>query len=1027
MEQVYRFWSCVILSFCVALPAAAAEWRLVFEDGFERPELGDDYDVARAEFARIEDGQLLFAGRFAHVYIDRPFKMDVRIEFDCMAWPERPPCDLGMFMNEAYIVSFGARENRANHIHSNDLNAVDLEPPFVIEPGKRYHIVAQREGKRISYTVNDTLAIEGESDDLLGGPSFDRHAFMTYGGMMVDHVKVYERSEPHPETKVYMTEFPEIPLYRDGREVKARVAVSDTARKAIKALNAGDFDQAKQLFGKEADLAIRMLGLAHVLADVRYDERPAYGRYHGGEDYGELGALEKRWEETAKANPGNALLQALVPALKHFGKLPRNKRYRNDARMLVELGPDNNPFYDKARFLQARYLYWGGMEGANSEEKNTALAVMRDLYERYPECELLQEYVGEPVPWGQEYLADTTKAPKWAAYLREAYARELAILEHFCKHRQAPDGTLGDGFGDDVEMMRKWVPIAAVSSCAKPVRDAIARLADGAWVAYAPYGYHGGIADVEHTAEPTADTFPTMLLINHGDPRYHVYNLKACETISNVMLGTDNLGYPRFKATLIGGEGVIGGLGLQDHLAAGGDTGYHARAMKFFLWLAWYGNAEACDLYLKWVDGWRNTAMTDAPDKPVGVLPGTIWYPSGSYNPPNGEKWYSDKAYNYYGTMGMPNMLHRSFMAAYALSGDRKFLHPIQRMMDYSTYGPYKPEVGEPPSLEWLRSHLAHQGGSTTTALYRMFTGERVYDEYTRRFGMASQVYQIDQDVMRYEESFQKAAESLRHNLNYWTTEVMATDRHHLPAVAEVWGAYTGAVTTTVDAEFPTMGVTYETPDANFAAMVTENTDTRLRVRLYSFWDEPTEMKLKFWRLKPGKYVMMQGEQMPGEKPFQSRYGWSEPQYVEILHKGDLCTITLPRGRTWVVDLRLHEEIDVPEIACDLAIHERDIAVEGDTLTATVHNIGSKGAENFTVALQHKDGSQWHTVKTQSVEHLSQPVGYNPCTKAVTFPDVKSGKWRVVLDPDSTLFELNELNNAAAVTQQERILDTRHD
>jgi hypothetical protein len=508
-----------------------------------------------------------------------------------------------------------------------------------------------------------------------------------------------------------------------------------------------------------------------------------------------------------------------------------------------------------------------------------------------------------------------------------------------------------------------------------------------------------------------------MLLINHGDPRYHEYNLKACETVSTVMMGTDDLGYPRFKATLIGGEGVIGGLGLQDHLMAGGDTGYHARAMKFFLWLAWYGNAEARDLYLKWVEGWRNTAMIDAPDKPAGVLPGTIWYPSGSYNPPNGEKWYSDKAYNYYGTMGMAEMLNRSFMGAYALSGDRKFLHPIQRMMDYSTYGPYQPEAGKPPTMTWFRSHLAHQGGSTTTSLYRMFTGERIYDEYTRRFGTAPQVYQIDQDVTRYEESFQEAAESLRHNLAYWTTEVMSTDRHHLPAVAEVWGAYTGAVTTTVDAEFPTMGVTYETPDANFAAMVTENTETRLRVRLYSFWEKPTQMNLKLWRLMPGKYVMTQGEQMEGERPFQSRYGWSDPQYIEILHKGDLCNITLPPGKTWVVDLRLHEEIDVPDIACDLAIHERDVVTKGNTLTAVIHNIGSKSAENFTVSLQRKDGNDWRGVGSYTIERLSQPVDYKPFNSTVTFSDVKSGRYRVIIDSEDQLFELNELNNVATVTR----------
>jgi ATP-dependent helicase HrpA len=47
-----------------------------------------------------------------------------------------------------------------------------------------------------------------------------------------------------------------------------------------------------------------------------------------------------------------------------------------------------------------------------------------------------------------------------------------------------------------------------------------------------------------------------------------------------------------------------------------------------------------------------------------------------------------------------------------------------------------------------------------------------------------------------------------------------------------VFGAYTGAVCSFRDSKTPTISVTYDTPDLNFAAVVTETTTERLRVML---------------------------------------------------------------------------------------------------------------------------------------------------------------------------------------------------
>ena len=86
--------------------------------------------------------------------------------------------------------------------------------------------------------------------------------------------------------------------------------------------------------------------------------------------------------------------------MRNFSRLALTRSGRNDARLLIERGPHHNPFYHKGRFYQARYDYRDGMEGASAAHKQKALSVMRELFEMYPENRVLQEYVGEPIPWG---------------------------------------------------------------------------------------------------------------------------------------------------------------------------------------------------------------------------------------------------------------------------------------------------------------------------------------------------------------------------------------------------------------------------------------------------------------------------------------------------------------------------------------------------------------------------------------------------------------------------------------------------
>ncbi len=364
-------------------------------------------------------------------------------------------------------------------------------------------------------------------------------------------------------------------------------------------------------------------------------------------------------------------------------------------------------------------------------------------------------------------------------------------------------------------------------------------------------------------------------------------------------------------------------------------------------------------------------------------------------------------------------MIHDSFLTAYFLSGDRKFLEPFQLMMDIATRGPLlNPREYAHGSKEWTYAKVVHQGGSDETSVYRWLTGERVYDEYTKRHGKPTQLYQMDHDLPAYQKSFEGTAKGLRNNFAMRTSEVIATDRAGLGGARTTFGAYTGAVVHLRDARAPTMSVTWETPDTDFAALVTESTRQRLRVWIYSFRPQTTQIGMRLWRLDHGDYVLREGELMKGEHHFQHRYGWKPSRTVRVAHKGESVYVDVPSGRVWVVDLRLGRAIHTPEHAPDLAIARRDITTKAgsDVLTVNVmvHNIGNADAAAFKVALQAKVGERWREVAETSVRLLSGPQNLEPSAMTVTLQAERNDlgeRWRVVLDPDNVIHELYEANN----------------
>ena len=869
----------------VPTTSAGDPWQPVFTDDFERGELGADWYL-RGGKARIESGRLILEGAGATLLVDRPFAPDVRIEFTAEALPGLPPCDLSVAMGASrllgyhYLLAFGGESNRANRILGpRDGGVRDRKPAMLIEPGRRYRITALKEGRRLALEVDGKTLLETQDADPVGGPGFDRVGLVTWNGMIVDDVRVSERVSPAPDGPRVLSRLQPMGWRWQNRKLEPTGQASPELAPALVAYNAGRIDEAVRLLFEQGSLEPEGVALlAWCLGDLAHEEKPA-----------ELAGLATRARDTAAGYRDHPAMADLALAAEWFSRLNLRSRDRVAAVRLMSLDPQSNPFNHKARLWLARYHYAAALEGADRTRVAEAMEMFNALKAIWPEHPGLRELTGERVPWGKELIRPDSDGPEWARCLQEAAARHQAILNWWFAKRQAPDGQLGGGWGDDVEILRGWAPAACWSSACEPAIAGIERLAEGVWTHVLQDGYDADPGDVEHSAEPSADSLPPMLLLRHGDAKWLERNRLSARTIRERFMAVNQRGHLQFISSEFGATQTRTGP------QAGGDTGYSGRPMRHLLWLAWMGDVQAKKTYLDWCDAWLDATMRAEGSKPAGFVPASLFFPSGSTAPPDGRAWH-DTAAHYYGFPGLPRMTHEQFLSAYWLSGDKKYLEPVRIVLEVNQGPIHELDPARPADDPYnLAVRQMHQADGKIIATYRWLTGDRTYDQLLLRRGpTAYQRFLVDGDEARYLGSLRQLAERLRSNWATRTSEVLQTDRAGLDGSVDVLSAYTGAVRDFTDSATPTIAATWDSPNLDFAAVVLAADTRTLRIRLYSFADKPVSLGLHAWRLAPGRYTLTAGP--PGKAPAVTRT-------ITHTRPGSPIPLDLPARTEWSIQL----------------------------------------------------------------------------------------------------------------------------
>jgi len=991
-------------------------WTLSFQDDFERTELGGDWT---SNDAVISKGRMLVgSNRPACAKIIKAFPADVKIEFDAEAFEGKPPCDLSVTlaaerlsgMDWNYLLAFGGENNTVNKIiGGRKLKAVrDKNPEKLIEPKRKYHIVAAKEGKRLSLLLDGEPLLEAYDDQIMGGPGFDAVGLVTWNGMYVDKVRVYERVEPHPDTPRYVLNLKGLCLSTDqAGKLRASTKASPLVQRAVKAYNKGGLNEAKRIF-QTLSGEYKAAGLAYVYGNLYYEEEP-----------NDFARLDELFSKLSKENLKDKRLTEYAWAASLFNRVRIFPRDPKACSLLMALGPKDNPFYDKAKLYRARFLRASGQEGGDRRKIETATTMFRELKSKAPRHTVLRELTGEQIPWGKDLIDNDPDTPRWAALLHEMYVRQLKILKWWFEVRQREDGQLGGGWGDDVEILRSWGPFATISNAEPLITDGIEKLCQGVWDNVLVEGYDAGYGDVEHSAEPSADTIPTMLAIKYGNPIWFERNLASCRRIRDFYTGIDAKGYVRFKSAFFGGDRA------GTHIREGGDNYYSTRPMKHLLWASWYGNIAAKDFYLNWVRGWLDATMTPKYNKIAGIIPANIWYPSGDIAPPNGAPW-NDPYYNYMGCCNLSNYwMQDTFLSAYRLSGNSKFLQPFHTFMTWQQSEMPKgskkfPDLDEDP-LGWAISQAKGGLNSNTLAQYRWLTQDNTYDNLIIERLWPAQRLQLTGDCESFLKIIENALQRLRINFNLQTREVIQTDRAGLAGSSLSFGAYTGGVREWKDAGMPTMAVTWDVPHADFSALVVGATPKELCVWIYNHRPENMKVGMRLWQLLPGEYKVRHG---PIQRNTSKKIQESKSTVGKFILKGRAgrYELEVPSRRETIIKFQLVHALKRRELLPDPAICADDITIlktneKLATLKLTVHNLGSTPARELLVVVVSGSQGEKRVLARTVIDIIPESRDLQPSTVLITLNKITlSPGLKVMIDPDKKIKEICESNNEASIS-----------
>ena len=655
---------------------------------------------------------------------------------------------------------------------------------------------------------------------------------------------------------------------------------------------------------------------------------------------------------------------------------------------------------------------WGAHEHpevdmpAVSREARELFVPLRHLWELQPD----HPKVRALWLWTHKYFEDSSpveplpvpaceNAPRWALLQRELFDLSTGVLYWWIENRQTPNGELGDGWGDDTDLIQNFAKLALIRDPGGRLRKAVKAVADGVYGAgRIKNGINARTTDTLHAYEEGVNAQPVMALIDYGNPLYVERMMAAAKTVEEHLTAINKHGRRRFRSWYFGADEV------REKGRYGADHPGNALFCHPALFLSFYSRHPRTVKFLReWVDGWLELYERD--------LAQGLDYPKHTLFDDTQviSRDYKCRGYGYVDL----------YPALYRMTGERRYqeaerfwTEPKQRFMRGANYMPalqiIDREKHRQDLIDWAR-----EANLTRIANDSM--------------GIAARQRIVEWEVSGEERAAYEALEGcvrkLRLTFEAHTWAEPINDRIWLPDHPMVV-MMQGGMSDQRNQLYPRHYVSYGPPSrsgrfgaqafSDFAAWVREKTDEHLRLWLYSFAPRAEEGLIRVWRTPLGTYRVTIG---PDADEDGRPDAGSETRQM-MLHRFAGVPVTLPPRQLMAVDIVLIEKSREDFwTRPDLAVTSDDAqwSDDGDALTVVLHNVGNSPAQNVVVRLADQRGK---TLAERTVPSIEAPLDLVPRRVPVTFTGLKGavGRRRAVhvqVDPENAIVELNAHNNTA--------------
>ena len=844
---------------------------------------------------------------------------------------------------------------------------------------------------------------------------------------------------------------------RDGRLDLARTVASPALGEALAAFNGGRYEDAlRRLEGAteapaRVPRAILELWLAGRL-EVE-DERELVEKA--------LAVLDPHCDRHPEENGAAEIVsdaRTFERALRMHrtrGELGKNHFVENAKAIgLWWLVRDDSPLFDKSQLYIARAAH---MLLPYFPTRGTEREILRRVEAKYPSnryVRYLLHHQWEPYGDGSrfddwrmtDYGPKLEGAPAWVRALYPAWAGMLDWAEWFLGFKQAPDGSIGGGWGDDVEVIGSFGYLGFTSRGVSDLTlEGTRKLVEGVWnlsEVDPEIGYCLPLSDAEHTAEWTGNTLGMMVQIDYGNPKWIERSMKTAKLMRDLWTDYDRHGRRRFRANYFGGA-QVGGGGQQN------DSWINYRAIRpAAAVLRYNGNPTIARLYVELADAWLASALLTDRGKPRGVIPAEVSFPDGTPGGAGSPSWYSASHAVDTGnedwagaSAAYKGYLYELFFNAYAVTGDAKYFEPLRleyelaarhgrapaasgarmeqipggrgdgselvvaswpELASPAAGGARRDSSVEPGSEPWVADHLV--GTQAWLLARQLLEGRRgpLAEDITRS------------DVLRYSEFIYRM---LRLRWPLMTTEASATDRVDFVGSCNAFFIYTGGRWGGAYMEAP---VTYENTTRDFAAAVLASDSQGFRLLYHSLAPDRRRIGVIPWNLEPGgRYLLRYG---PDADENQVMDAVAEERELEIARPGVSLPVTVEPRKTYVIEVEQRARGRKPEPAPDPALSSDDIRYDPQhsLILARIHNVGAAAVRRVRVAAYDGDPRSGGTLIGESViPNIEAPNDLEPRTVTIGFP-WKAAKPEldvtIVVDPRGEIpGEITTRNNVVRV------------